>query len=179
MKECDSERYLDEIHVSWWITAFWLIPPLLCIATYFISLEVYVIMVSSVFLLTLLVVSVSYVVIMRVIWKAKRLLSTNTSCKETLARFKIGRKVALLIVCYILCFFPIILMLVTNLYYLAMQRKRPPGLQVFFMSADFLACVNSCINPWVYTLKIPRLKQQLRRRRRRKELMKKYAVVIY
>ena len=179
MKECDSEQYLDTIQVSWWITAFWLFPPILCTATYWLSLEVYVIMVSSVFLLTLLVVSISYVVIMRVMWKAKRILSTNNYCRKTHDRFKIGRKVAILITCYILCFLPISLMLSTNLYYLATKRERPAGLQIFFMAADFLACVNSCINPWVYTLKIPRLKQQLRKRRRRKELMKKYAVVIY
>ena len=179
VKEIDSEHYLTRIHVSLWIVVSWLVPPLLCIGTYFISLRAYVLMVSSVFMITLLVVSVSYVVIMRTVWSAKRLLAlSNNFCHKTHARFKIGRRVALFIGFYVLCFSPMVIMLVTNLYYLMTEKQRPAGFQIFFMSADFLACVNSCVNPWVYTMKMNRLRHKMRRGRRKKELMNKYAVRI-
>ncbi|XP_066926443.1 cephalotocin receptor 2-like [Clytia hemisphaerica] len=179
MKECDAEQYLETVSVNSLIICWWVIPPLLCVTTYSIALRYYVPMLALVYLLTLGIVCVSYVIIIRAIYKVKKTLSTNHTCRKSQARFKVGQKVAGFIICYIVCFSPIAVMLVVNLFYLCLDLKRPPGLQIFFIVADFLACVNSCINPWVYTLKKHRLKQRMERKKRQRELMKKYAVVVY
>jgi len=178
IKHVDCEQYLDSFNINLLIIAWWVLPPVVCAATYFRSLHVYVPMLCMVFVTTLLIVCISYVIIMLLISRVKKSLR-KSHCVETQARFKIGKKVTAFITCYMLCFLPIAIMLSINLDYLTDHKHRSGGLQIFFIVADFMACLNSCLNPWVYTLKYPGLKEKARRRKREKQLMRKYAVVVH
>ena len=134
------------------------------------SPQVFVSIINSIFIFTLLVMLVCYALIIAYIRRTKKSLNNFQNTKVNMSQqtlslqMKAARKVTVLVLCYVVCFLPIVACILINLFYVDGRKERTETLETIFLFADFISCFNAFLNPWIYTVKFKNLKRSTKYR---------------
>uniref|UniRef100_A0A7M5V230 G-protein coupled receptors family 1 profile domain-containing protein n=1 Tax=Clytia hemisphaerica TaxID=252671 RepID=A0A7M5V230_9CNID len=169
-RETTEEDFLSMKTLVFCVVGSWLLPPMVTSISYFFLLKVFVSIINSIFIITLLVMLVCYALIILYIKRTKQSLKNfqntkiNASQQTLSLQMKAARKVTVLVLCYVVCFLPIVACILINLFYVDGTKVRTETLETIFLFADFISCFNAFLNPWIYTTIFKNLKRSTKYR---------------